>query len=187
LFEVFLGQASIEALKPPVRQRFGDQRIDRLLAAYDQESGGIARGWVALIGDVVFRIPMLQLADAMCARTPVFVYRFDWASRGMGGRLGAAHALELPFVWDRLDLPASQFLINGEVERARPLATHMHATWAAFIRTHDLDRAAVGPAWPAYDTKRRATMLLDDTTQVADDPGATTRRLWAELLGRASD
>ena len=35
--------------------------------------------------------------------------------------------------------------------------------------------------WPAYDTERRATCLLDRDVAVADDPSGEIRRLWDEL------
>jgi para-nitrobenzyl esterase len=34
------------------------------------------------------------------------------------------------------------------------------------------------PDWPTYDPVRRATMLLDDTSRVVDDPLGEERRLW---------
>ena len=179
LFDIFLGEAAVEPVKPALRERFGEG-IDELLAAYESERSGATRPWVTLIGDGVFRIPALRLAGAMSARVPVFVYRFDWASKAADGRLGAAHALELPFVWNRLDLPTSQFLLGGDAERARPLAARMHETWASFIRTHAPSASAL-PAWPAYDTVRRPTMLLDDNPRVVDDPDAVTRQLWEDL------
>ena len=35
--------------------------------------------------------------------------------------------------------------------------------------------------WPAYDTARRATCVLDRTIRVEDDPHAALRALWDEL------
>ncbi len=178
LFAVFLGEASIEPIRAALIARFGAEAMARLVALYDLEPG-IARGWVDLVGDAVFRIPLLRLAEAN--RAPTFVYRFDWRSANLA--LGAAHALELPFVWSQLDVPASKFFLGGDqaAEAARPLAAAVHATWVAFIRDHVPEAGAL-PAWPAYELERRATMLIDATSRVVDDAGATTRRAWQQLL-----
>jgi para-nitrobenzyl esterase len=107
----------------------------------------------------------------------VFVYRFDWRTAVYGGRLGAAHALELPFVWNRLDLPMAQILLGQDVLHAQPLATAIHTSWAHFIRTGDPNGGGL-PAWPRYDAERRPTLLLDRSCHVADDPGGAARALW---------
>jgi carboxylesterase type B len=37
--------------------------------------------------------------------------------------------------------------------------------------------------WPAYDTDRRATCLLDRAPSVVDDPEGELRELWDEVGG----
>jgi para-nitrobenzyl esterase len=56
----------------------------------------------------------------------------------------------------------------------------MSTAWAAFARTGNPSHAEA-PAWPAYDTGRRATMVLDAECRLVDDPHAEERRLWDEL------
>ena len=170
LFEVFLGPAAAEAVKAPLFARLGN-RVDAILAAYDGR-------WVDLVGDLVFRIPTIGIAEAH--RAASYLFRFDWRSPAMNGALGAAHAMELPFVWNKLDFPASQILIGGDTAGAQPLATAMHDAWAAFVKTGDPNGAGL-PAWPAYDAKR-PTMLLDRTSQVVEDPDAARRAVWDGLF-----
>jgi len=182
LFEVFLGPATVEPFKPLLRQRLGPV-LDRLLDLYrdGHADRSEARAWVDAVGEVVFRIPVIRLAEAQAGHaTPVYLYRFDWQSPVLGGRLGAAHALELPFVWNRLDLPMAPILLGPDLAAAQPLAAAMHATWAQFIKTGDPNGAAL-PAWPAYDAARRPTLLLDRACRVADDPAGAARALWSEL------
>ncbi len=168
LFSVFLGHASATVLEGPLRARLG-ARFDAILAGYGND-------WVDLAGDVVFRLPMLRLAGAMAA--PTYVYRFDWSVPN--GPLGAAHALELPFVWNVLDAPAAQFLVGGDLAGAQPLAALMHAAWAAFVKTGDPNTAGL-PPWPVYEASRQ-TMLLDRTCAVVADPGGERRALWDGLI-----
>jgi para-nitrobenzyl esterase len=181
LFAVFLGAASMEAIKIPVRAKLGDAELARVIGVYRDARADRSEpaAWIDLIGDIAFRIPMIRLAEAQAAcGAPVWMYRFDWASPAFEGRLGAAHALELPFVWNKLDLPVSAILLGGDVGGATAaLATAMHDAWAAFIRGGEPAAAGL-PPWPRYDEPRRATMLFDRASSVADDPGAATRALW---------
>ncbi|HEY5952316.1 MAG TPA: carboxylesterase/lipase family protein [Kofleriaceae bacterium] len=177
LFDVFMGAASVEGFKAPLRAHLGD-KLDEIVAAYRGDRSE-HRAWVDLVGDIVFRLPMIRLAETHADRGgSAFVYRFDWATPAFDGRLGAAHALELPFVWNRLDLPASQILLGADAAAAQPLATQMQATWAAFIRGGDPNGAGL-PAWPRYDSERRATMIVDREPCIVDDPAGTVRALWA--------
>src|SRR5262249_56209679 len=92
--------------------------VDRLPEVYraGHADRSLQRAWVDVVGELVFRIPAIQLAEAQSALgAPVHMYRFDWKSPAFGGRLGAAHALELPFVWNRLDLPMAPILLGPDV------------------------------------------------------------------------
>jgi len=187
LFEVFLGEVTVDAFRPILRTRLG-AALEPLLAAYRVERGGQPdpgdrHAWLDLVGDTVFRIPVIRLAEAQADHgTPVYAYRFDWRSPAFGGRLGAGHALELPFVWNRLDLPVSQILLGANAARAQALATAMHGAWVEFIKRGDPNGVEGLPAWPGYDRARRTTLLLDHESSVAHDPGWASRALWAEHL-----
>ncbi|XBQ17268.1 MAG: carboxylesterase family protein [Oceanicaulis sp.] len=98
----------------------------------------------------------------------VWAYRFDWDEGGtmlfmdMSRLLGAAHAMEIPFVFDhfeffgRLD-PA---LFNGGNEDGRTaLADSMGAYWAEFARNGDPNGAG-GPDWPVW-TETGVLMRFD--------------------------
>jgi para-nitrobenzyl esterase len=179
LFEVFLGEVTVEAFEAPLRQRFGPL-VDQLLEHYraQHRDRSLKRAWVDLVGEVSFRIPVIRLAEAQAAHgTPVYMYRFDWESPAFGGRLGAAHALELPFVWNRLDLAMATILLGPDVSLVQPLATAMHATWVKFIETGEPNGGGL-PAWPRYDAARRSTLLIDRHHRIADDPDGAARAMW---------
>jgi len=197
LFDVLFGEASTGASRAAYLQRFGEDLV-RIHAVYRDARAahpgtrpGPAAGaaparspdaeaWVDLIGDAALRVPVIRLAEAQAPHAPIWTYRFDWESPALGGRLGAAHALELPFMWNQLELPVSQLLIGDAAATARPLSAQMHAAWAAFIRGGE--PAADGlPAWPRYDAPRRATMIFDRESRVADDPDRALRELWSEI------
>ena len=168
LFDTFLPETTT-ALQGVLRHRLGAE-LDTIRAAY--------RSWNDLIGDVAFRIPMIRLAEAH--PEAVYMYRFDVASPAFGGRLGAAHALELPMMWNRLDQPMAKLLLGADTAPFAGIALQLHDTWAAFI-TRGVPEGGGLPAWPRYDATRRATLLIDHASRVVDDPDGAQRRLWSVL------
>ena len=50
----------------------------------------------------------------------------------------------------------------------------MQAHWVHFAR-----HGVPGPGWPAYDTDRRPTLIIDETDRVEDDPRADRRAAWS--------
>ncbi len=136
----------------------------------------------AMLTDLVFRIPAVRLAEAVAAAgsAPAWVYRFDWPSPLFGGRLGATHSLEIPFVWDILDLPGVA-LFTGEGRGRRKLADSMHRAWLAFAASGDPSIPQL-PPWPAYRPPERATMVFDADCRVEEDPGGAERALWDGIV-----
>ena len=37
------------------------------------------------------------------------------------------------------------------------------------------------PSWPAYDLKKRSTMIFNNECRVVEDPAAAERHLWATI------
>jgi para-nitrobenzyl esterase len=137
--------------------------------------------WTDLVGDLMFRIPAIRLAEAQAQHgAPVWMYRFDWESLAFGGMLGASHSLEIPFVWNTLDAPGVR-AITGDGPSTRRLAGLMHASWAAFIRSGKPTFVGL-PVWPPYEPTRRATMVFGDLLQVVVDPQGWSRELWQQEI-----
>jgi para-nitrobenzyl esterase len=55
------------------------------------------------------------------------------------------------------------------------LAEQMSEAWLAFARPGDPATGAL-PDWPAYDPERRATMVFDVESRLAEDPYPAMRR-----------
>ena len=127
-----------------------------------------------------FRVGSIRLAERKVAGdgAPVFMYRFDFTTPVLEGRLGAPHAIEIAFCFDNLD----KTRLHGGRPEAPALADRVSEAWLAFARTGDPNHPGL-PAWPAYDTTRRPTMILDVECTVADDPDAEERRAWDGQLG----
>jgi para-nitrobenzyl esterase len=195
LFTLMAGPDALRVRAPrPLRNLLAKagRSVDELVAAYEQRLDPRSEGGAdapsgsevglrdAIETDRIFRIPAIRLAEAQIANdTPAWMYRFDWKTPAFGGRMGACHALEIPFVFDNLTAPGADVFTGNAAPPE--LATNMHAAWVAFAKAGDPNTDGL-PDWPAYDTQRRATMLFDTVCRIEDDPAGDARHLWDGLL-----
>ncbi len=108
--------------------------------------------------DLVFRLPARAFAAAHKGRT--HVYEFEWRSPAFGGRLGACHALEIPFVFNTLDCCDGPGGFVGE-SPPQPLADRVHKIWVDFAKSGAL-------SWPEYDAETRQVYQLEAGRPVRD-------------------
>ncbi len=128
----------------------------------------------ALITDSYFRLPMLAVAAARTAGpAPTYVYEFGWQSPV--ARLGAAHAVELPFVFDNLTADTADRLI-GPAAPAK-LAKQMHETWIRFAATGD-------PGWPRFGPAYPVMTWDGEAAEVVADPRRDERLAWPAAAAR---
>ena len=84
--------------------------IEPALAAYRSTRPGATAGdlLAAIQTDWFWRVPAIRLADAHATHSAsTYMYEFAWRSPQFDGRLGACHALEIPFVFDTLAIRPS--------------------------------------------------------------------------------
>jgi para-nitrobenzyl esterase len=120
----------------------------------------------AVATDWFYRIPAIRLAESVPGS---YLYEFAWRSPQFDGDLGACHALELPFVFDRLDDPSYGPLLGADPPQA--LADAVHGAWVSFAKTGS-------PGWKEYDRTSRTTMTFTGEPAPVDDPRARERLLW---------
>jgi para-nitrobenzyl esterase len=153
---------------------------DDLLAAYHaaMPQATPADRLIAALTGSNFWIRSVLLAERYAARrrAPVYMYSLDWQSPAHGGRLKAHHAMDLPFVFDNVDVPDTTAGAPG----AHELAARISATWIAFARNGTPDNSTI-PPWPPYSTQERATMILDTACHVAYDPNREMRLIWGRV------
>ena len=142
------------------------------LSVYRAAHPGASAGELlsAIQTDWYWRIPAVRLADAHAstARASTYMYEFAWRSPQCEGRLGAAHSLEIPFVFDTLGLGTEPLLGR---DPPQSIADIMHRAWVAFASKGDC-------GWPKYNVARRPTMHFDTKSKIIDDPLATKLALW---------
>jgi para-nitrobenzyl esterase len=124
--------------------------------------------WVGISSEAR-RLAANRVAELRCAAgaAPTYMYFFTWESDFLGGLFKAAHAMEIPFVFDNTAIVP----MTGERADRSTLAAEMSGDWATFART------GAAP-WPAWDAERRATKVYDVPSRVEDDPRRAERLAW---------
>lgn len=116
-------------------------RLDRFLGAHAEEGLQIYRKrfpdftpfqlYIQIWSDFSIMRATLQQAERKAAHggAPTYVYRFDWATPVLGGKLGSPHSIENAFVWNNTE--GAAFLTGGGPVAAQ-LASHVSRAWMSF-------------------------------------------------------
>ena len=114
-----------------------------------------------------------------------WLYQFDYATTKpvFGQSVGATHAAEIPFTFNRFNSPDPGELIGYDNKDAvaSELAQRWSDTLITFARTGNPNGAGL-PKWPHYDSETRATMVLDATPRIDHDLNRNLRGLWEKVL-----
>ena len=89
----------------------------------------------------------------------VYIYQFNWSTPVYDGKLKAFHTAEMPL--------AARIVLYPESDQ---LSKEISGAYAAFARTGSPNGQGL-PAWPAYTTSARATMIWDvPKSQAVNNP-----------------
>ena len=140
------------------------------LAAYRRAVTG-TRGdlFGELAQDLLLRVPALRIAQSRLApgRAGAWLSEFDWPSPVHD--LRAAHAVDLPFVFDRVRSADAIALVGDAAPQQ--LATDVHADWVRFVRDGD-------PGWPRWSRDETVRVYDADGAHEAPLPRADLWRAW---------
>jgi para-nitrobenzyl esterase len=100
--------------------------------------------------DLMFRWMARRTAELHHGKS--YVYEFDWRSPAFNGELGAAHAIELPFVFDTLACASGERGILGNAP-PQNLADSIHRIWVSFAMDGTVP-------WPQYNSTDRQVYSL---------------------------
>ncbi|WP_276352199.1 carboxylesterase/lipase family protein [Cohnella caldifontis] len=180
-----LGAIDEAGMRRWLKHYVGEAEIDRAVEAYRKDRPDASPNdlVVSIASDKVTIYDAIVQAERKLEQksAPVYMYRFDWESPMLGGKMGAFHGLEVPFVFDNLALNAE--ILGGDEDPALgKLAANMSRSWISFALTGDPNHGGL-PDWPSYTLEERATMIFDKTCRVARDPGRERRLYWKRLKG----
>ena len=103
---------------------------------------------------------------------PVYLAWFGWNPPLFDGRLRAFHTMDISFWFYNTDVQISH---TGGGSRPRKLASAMSGSLAQFMRTGNPNGGGL-PEWPEYTSEKGETMILDDVSEVQNDPDREARK-----------
>ncbi len=154
------------------------EKVPGLIVAYTQalNKRGTAVTPVELLGtintDWMMRMPTIRLVEAQRDNGALaYNYLFTYKCPAMGGKLGAMHGLDNPFLFGALD---PEF--TGKDAELEALAIKIQDSSIAFMKTGDPSCKSAGN-WPVYG-KGRMTMIWDRRSRVEAAPYEIERAAW---------
>jgi para-nitrobenzyl esterase len=186
------------SLKERLQKEFGDH-AEEVFSTYrkSRPEASPADLYIAISTARMIGFGSITIAERKYAQhgAPVYAYIFTYESQrivpGTQHKVGAAHALEIAYKFDLIQ-PGEQAFGGGDPQQAATrtmmdtgpdsvkTAQNMSQMWSTFARTGK-PGAKGQPDWPAYDTSRRATMLINAECKIVDDPFGLERSLWERL------
>ena len=157
--------------------------------AYDRDARYGALSWkLRGVDDIATRLA----SDVGNGGAPAFAYRWDWDEQGtrmgvvdLSRILGAAHGLEIPFVFGHFDIgPQSGLVFGADGADARAtLSAAMMSWWANFAATGAPGRGRDGrlPEWNAWSNAERGPKMM-----LLDTPAGGGTRMSTEHVTRES-
>jgi para-nitrobenzyl esterase len=150
---------------------------DAAIALYVGVEGTDMDRWLAMCADAAFFAPMWELVEHRISdQTPTYVYEFAPTLGGLDGSLGAAHALEIPFVFGQLGAPGVEMLIGPIRSELLELSNQMHGAWVSFVQDPYINPTLT---WAPYERSQRISWEWNDEgSGVVHDAHAARRRMW---------
>lgn len=153
---------TMQEVRATLTERYGAENAEKYIAAYREAYPEDDQPQHILTTTV--RTPFLKQATIKSKQcgAPVWVYLFEWQSPVNDGSLGAAHGMELPFMFNNIALARP---LTGGGEEAYVLADRISSAWLNFVKTGDPNTQAL-PKWEPYTPETGATMVFDKQCEV---------------------
>ena len=148
-----------------------DAAADRLIGVYKKgrpHASNLDLFFIMSTDTSNFRSGTDTEADRKAAmgEAPVYKYYFQWYSPVREGKLRSYHTLDIPFVFENVDI--AQSMVGTGAERY-PLADKMSGAWAAFARSGNPNHKGI-PQWEPFTERQRATMIWNNPCRAVNDP-----------------
>ncbi len=115
----------------------------------------------AIDTDTNFKLHMWKLLQSRPrSLTNTWSYMFTWVSPIFDGALGASHGLDIPFIFNNVDLPRVH-IYTGNAPAAPTLASEMSNDLLTFGRTGS-------PNWQPYEMRTRNIKMFDVPWSIAN-------------------
>lgn len=112
--------------------------------------------------DTMFRDAAIRQAQGKAKQgaADVYLYMFNW--KPIGNTLGACHGMELPFMFNNIELQPE---MTGATKEAYDLADKMSSAWIEFIKNGNPNVKGL-PKWEPYNETTGSTMIFDNKSYI---------------------
>jgi para-nitrobenzyl esterase len=160
-----------------------DGVIERLRGSYGDKTPDIVNAYSKTFPDAKpveilslissNRTRVVQAANAKKEqRSPVYMAWFGWQPPLFDNRMRAFHCVDICFWYANTDLMITH---TGGGARPRALSHKMADALGNFMRTGDPNGGEL-PFWPEYTVENGETMVLNDESELMNDPDREARR-----------
>ena len=167
-----LEKIQLAEVKEKVKERFGD-KTDKIVEAYaksfpDKKPIEI---WSMVISN--HRQNAITLADTKSRQNAaVYLAWFGWQPPLFDNRMRSFHNLDICFWFNNTDL---MYTHTGGGSRPAKLSMKMADSLLKFMQTGNPNGGGL-PAWANYSTNKGETMILDDQSELKNDPDREARK-----------
>jgi len=117
----------------------------------------------------------IETADAKASqKAPVYLSWFGWEPPMFDHRMRAFHCLDICFWYANTDLMLTH---TGGGKRPRALSEKMSGALLQFMKTGNPNGGGL-PEWKAYTTAKGETMVINDQSELKNDPDREARKLF---------
>jgi para-nitrobenzyl esterase len=108
-------------------------------------------------------------------KAPVYMAWFGWEPNLYNGRMRAFHCIDICFWFYNTD---RMYTHTGGGNRPRMLSEQMSSSLVAFMKTGNPNSGTL-PNWPKFSPEKGETMVLNDVSEIKNDPDREARKALA--------
>jgi carboxylesterase type B len=181
-FDDDLWSLSVDELAERIEASRGEPAATKLRALAEHSPGAPAAAALSdLVSDEIFIQPSIDLAESNPnPKGSLRFFRVSWRSDAVGGRLGACHTIELPFVFNNFAAWTNAPMLGSSAPtELQRLGDSIQDAWLAFATSGDPRHRGLDE-WPTYTPDEPATMDFGESIQLIGDASEGRRRLWKD-------
>ena len=172
--ELITREKAIEMLKE--RAGIGGGLGDKAASVYDAYAKAFPKAKPIEVMTLVSsnRKGVIETANAKSGqKAPVYLAWFGWEPPLFDNRMRAFHCLDICFWFANTDLMLTH---TGGGKRPRALSEKMSAALLQFMKSGNPNGGGL-PEWKAYTAGKGETMILNDLSELKNDPDREARKL----------